>query len=161
VSNPFVAPPAEDMVGYTVPDASEDPFRPIGQTDPETGAYLNPKQPAKVECNGKCIALKTEEKAAGPCVVLTFVATEGAFAGREFELYVSYSPKARFKVVETYTAMNLPLDRPYPKAQAIGTHVVLCLQDEEYEGRWSAKLKKVKAHPKGAGFRGAAELPNF
>ena len=91
-------------------------------------------------------------------VVLTFVVTEGEFAGREFELYCSYSPRARFKLVETHAAMSLP-EGPYPKSAAIGVYVTANLQDEEYNGSWSAKLKGVAKHPKGAGFRGTSALP--
>lgn len=157
--NPFGSAPAEDLFNVPVPDAKDDPFRPIGEVHPETGEYLQPDKPAKLEVPGRCTALVNKQGPSGPMAVFSYVVTEGQYAGRDFDLYVSFSPKARFKVVETYKAHDLPLDRPYPKSQAVGSNVILCLRDEEYEGRWSAKLAAVKPHPKGAGYRGASALP--
>lgn len=156
---PFGTPP-EEVMDYRVPDESEDPYRPIGATDPATGEYLTPDKPARIDVPGKCIALVKKQGPSGPMGVFTLVCTEGPFAGREFELYCSFSRKARFKVVETYGALGLPLDRPFPFSTAVGVCCVLKLQDEEYEGRWSAKIKSVGAHAKGAGFRGSNALPS-
>jgi hypothetical protein len=153
VSDPFGAPP-EDMVNIPVPSESDDPYRPIGTTGAD-GKFA----PGKLKTIGRCIGLVQEQKAKGPCLKLTWVVTEGDFAGREFELFVSFSPAARFKVVETYNALGLPLDgTPYPKSQVVGAYATLNLEDEEYNGRWSAKLKGIEPHPKGVGYRGAAEL---
>lgn len=159
MSNPFGSAPAEDLFDLSVPDAKDDPFRPIGECDPVTGEYLQKDKPAKLEVNGRCTALTNKQGPSGPMAVFSFVVTEGVYAGRDFDLHVSFSPKARFKVVETYKAFDLPLDRPYPKSQAIGVNVILCLRDEEYQERWSAKLNAVKPHPKGAGYRGTNALP--
>lgn len=157
-ANPFGAPP-EDMIGgeYKVPDEKDDPYRPIGSYDAANKLIAGSSN--KATCIGKCTAVKPGTGPSGPMLVFSFVATEGEFAGRDFESYVSFSPKARFKVVETYNALGLPLDKPYPKSAAIGVYCVLNLQDEEYNERWSAKLKSVAKHPKGVGFRGAAALP--
>lgn len=157
MSDPF-GKPTEDMIDeakYRVPDQSEDPNRPIG-------TYENGKLVAgsKNKCStmGRCTALKEAEGPSGPMLVFSFVVTEGEFAGRDLDLYCSFSPKARFKVVETYGALGLPEKGPWPKSQPIGVYVVMNLQDEEYQGNWSAKLKGVAKHPKGAGYRGASEL---
>lgn len=154
IGTTFGAPPAEDTFNVPVPDIKDDPFRPIGQED-ENGKHI----PGKLEVPGRCVSLKQDQGPSGPMAVFGFVVTEGQFAGREFDLYCSFNPRARFKVVETYKALNLPLDRPYPKSAAVGVYVLLNLEDEEFNDQWSAKLKRVKAHPKGAGFRGAAALP--
>lgn len=154
-ANPFGAAP-EDTIDYRVPDESEDPFRPIGRYD-ENGKHIE-GTPQKAKAIGKCVALKPDQGPSGPMLVFGFVVTEGDFAGREFDLYCSFSPKARFKVVETYNGLGLPLDRPYPKSAAIGVYVTLNLQDEEYNGRWSAKLKGIEKHPKGVGYRGTSNL---
>lgn len=160
---PTGASPSDDVIdpsqGYQVPDEKDDPFRPIGSYDIlEDGSMkLIPGSNTKAEAPGKLCAIEKKQGPSGPMLVFSYVVTEGAFAGREFDLYVSFSNKARFKLVETYKAHGLPLEGPWPKAQAIGTYVILKLQDEEYQGRFSAKLKGVVAHPKGVGYRGTAQ----
>lgn len=151
------APGTDDVIDQKVPDQKDDPFRPIGNYNDETGAYID--GPQKAEVIGKVVALEKKDSSAGiPMVVFSTVVTEGEFAGREFDIYCSFSPKARFKIIETYKAIGLPIDAPYPKAAAIGVYVVLCLKDEEYNGRWSAKCNALKPHPKGVGYRGTAAL---
>lgn len=157
MSDPFgSAPASEESIDFKVPDAKDDPYRPIGTYDEETGKLI--EGPTKAEVPGKIVALAKKTGPSGPMVVFSTVVTEGEFAGREFDLYCSFSPKARFKIIETYKAVGLPIDQPYPKSAAIGVYVILCLEDEEYNGRWSAKLRSLKAHPKGVGYRGTAAL---
>lgn len=157
----FGAPPAEDMIdpaaGYQVPDEKDDPYRPIGTYDEDGKLVAGTSNKATVP--GRCTAIKDSTGPKGKMLVFSFVCTEGVYAGRDFDSYVSFSPAARFKVVETYTALGLPLTGPYPRKQAIGVNVLLNLQDEEYQGRWSAKIKSVVAHPKStkdAPYRGSA-----
>lgn len=168
MSNPdaaFGAPPenAENMIdpakGYEVPDAKDDPFRPVGEYDEDNKLVAGSKN--KIQVPGKCVAVKEDTGPAGKMLVFSFVCTEGDFAGREFDSYVSFSPKARFKVVETYTALCLPQTGPWPKSKAVGTHCLLNLQDELYQERWGAKIKSVQIHPKSTkevGYRGTAAL---
>ena len=166
-STPFGQPPAtadEDMIDpsqgeYRVPSADEDPYRPIGEYDPETGKHVA-GTPQKATTIGRVTALEKKNGPKGPMLVFSVVATEGQYAGRDFETYVSFSPSARFKVIETYNAIGLPHDGPYPKSAAVGVYVTINLQDEEYNGRWSAKIKSLAAHPKGVGYRGTAALPS-
>lgn len=152
-ANPFGSAPAEETFDMPVPSAEDDPFGPIGTYDENNNLV---EGVAKLDVPGKCVSWATHN---ATTVKAEFVCTEGKFAGRTFPTYVSFKPQARFKVVEVYKALGLPLDRPFPKAQPIGCFVILGLQDEEYEGRMSAKIGKVKVHPKGAGFRGTSNLP--
>lgn len=160
--SPFGSAPADEEMfgtgndGYTPPDEKDDPFRPIGTY---AEGKLVPGSVNKASCVGKCTAIEKKTGPSGPMLVFSYVATEGAFAGRDFDLYVSFSPKARFKLVETYESHGLPLDGPWGKSKAVGSYVILNLQDEEYEQKWSAKLKGIAKHPKGVGYRGAANLP--
>jgi hypothetical protein len=155
MSDPFGA-PTEEMIDLPIADETDDPFRPIGTYNEEGKLVVGSTN--KAQAIGKCVALEQKQGPSGPMIVFGFVATEGTFAGREFPLYCSFSPKARFKVVETYQGLGLPEKGPWPKSQPIGVYVTLNLQDEEYEGKFSAKLKGISKHPKGVGYRGTTEL---
>ena len=166
--NPFGTPP-EEFVDFVVPSESDDPSRPIGRYDEHGNPLTNPATgapfPNFCDVLGKVVALKRSVGPSGySLLTLSFVVTDGIsqeskrFAGREFDLYLSANPKARFKVVESYEALGLPLERPYTKSQAIGVYAILRLVDEEYEGRWSPKLRKISKPTQGAGYRGAASL---
>lgn len=168
--NPFGEAPADEEVfggtgEYTTPDEKDDPYRPIGvYIDPETGqegstGKLKDGSTNKATAIGKVVGVEKKKGPAGPMMVFSVVATEGQFAGRDFDLFVSFSNKARFKLVETYQAIGLPIDGPWGKSQAVGVYVTLNLQDEEYQNKWGAKIKSVAKHPKGVGYRGAANLP--
>lgn len=167
--NPFGnAPTDEEVFGgtgeYQTPEASDDPYGPVGTYVDENGAEgrvgkLKDGSTNKASAIGKVTAVEKKKGPSGPMMVFSLVGTEGRFAGRDFDLYVSYSPKARFKLVETHQAIGLPIDGPWTKSQALGVYVVLNLVDEEYQGQWGAKIKSVAKHPKGVGFRGAANLP--
>jgi len=159
VSNPFGAAPEDEVFNLKTPEAKDDPYGPIGAVDPETEVYLTPDKPARAECLGKCTSVKQDVGPSGPMLVFDFVATEGRFAGRDFTTYVSFSDKARFKVVETKQAFGTKINEFFTRNNCVGVYVILCLQDELFDGRWSAKLRGTKAHPKGAGFRGANLLP--
>ena len=113
----------------------------------------------KASTVGKVTGVEKKTGPAGPMMVFTVTVTEGKFSGRDFDLYVSFSPKARFKLVESYNALGLPLDGPWGKSKAVGVYVGVNLIDEEFNDQWSAKIKSIFKHPKGVGYRGAATLP--
>jgi hypothetical protein len=154
-NDPFGKPP-EETVNFEYPSDDDNPYRPIGKY--EDGKLVSGEGTDRCEAIGKIIAVTPKQGPSGPMAVFTVVVTEGPFAGREFDLYCSFSPKAKFKLDETHDAIGLPRG-PYPKSAAIGVYVVCKLQDEEYNDQWSAKLKGLKKHPKGAGYRGTANLP--
>lgn len=166
---PFGTPPADEEVfggtgEYTTPDPTDDPYGPIGVYINEEGqegssGKLKDGSTNKATSVGKITAVEKKKGPAGPMMVFSVVGTEGKFAGRDFDLYVSFSPKARFKLVETYNAIGLPIDGPWAKSKAVGVYVGINLIDEEYQDKWSAKIKSVFKHPKGVGYRGAANLP--
>ena len=161
MSDPFGKPPVEEDVipgTETYPEADpNDPYGSLG-TYNEEGVRTSPKGSDQGTCIGKVIAAAPHEGPSGPCVKLTVCGTEGRFNGRDFDLYISFSQKAKFKLDETYAAIGLPKG-PFVKSRAIGVFVTLKLKDEQYNGQWSAKCSGLLCHPKGAGFRGSSNLP--
>lgn len=168
--SPFGNAPADEEVfggtgEYTTPDAADDPYGPIGVYVNAEGVEgrsgkLKEGSTNKETTIGKITDVTKDKGPAGPMMVFDVVVTEGKFAGRDFKVYASFSPKARFKLVETYQAIGLPVDGPWGKSKAVGTYVGVNLIDEEYQDQWSAKIKSLFKHPKGVGYRGAANLPS-
>lgn len=168
--SPFGSAPADEEVfggtgAYTTPDAADDPYGPIGVYIDDEGVEgrsgkLKEGSTNKETTNGKITGVEKGTGPSGAMMIFDVVVTEGRLSGRDFKLYVSYSPKARFKLVETYNAIGLPIDGPWGKSKALGVYVGINLIDEEYQNQWSAKIKSIFKHAKGVGYRGAANLPS-
>lgn len=156
----FGAPPQEEEEGFVVPDESDDPYRPIGRYD-DNNELISGKGSDRRDVPGKCIAAIKKQGPKGPMIVATFVATETDFAGREFDVYLSFSPAARGILVSNLQALGQPTNAPVVASRLVGIYVILGLQDELYNDRWSAKAKVLKKHPKGAGYRGTSDLASI
>ena len=71
----------------------------------------------------------------------------------------------RLAALRSYGILDTPLEQDFDDVVRIAAYVcnapisVINLIDEEYQDKWSAKIKSVFKHPKGVGYRGAANLP--
>ena len=152
-SDPYGQPPSDELVDLAFPEDSEDSGA-IGKKN-EDGVFI----PGKLITEGRCIGVDQRvSKSGNNMTVFTFVGTGKKFAGTEFDLYCVYLSNAKFKLIETHQALNIP-EGPFKKPLAIGVYVTMDLEDEEYNGKWRAKLKGVRAHDNGAGYRGKVATP--
>lgn len=77
-------------------------------------------------------------------------------AGRNFSVYCALTTAALWKLDQTLNAIGIASVNgraKFKKSQVVGVYCVLEIAHDEYEGRKTAKISDVFAHPSGAGYR--------
>lgn len=155
MTDPFGSPAECADFSFPIPEEdANDPHGPIGTL--VDGVF----QPGKLSVPAKVTGWKkTTSKSGNSMVVCSVRILEGRYVGMTFDLYLVFIASARFRVVEAYKALGLPLDATVT-ASPIGNHCIVKLEDELYNDRWSPKPRSLLPPAQGAGYRGNAELPS-
>lgn len=107
-----------------------------------------------------------QSKAGNPMFTWVFALIGDKFPGREFKNFTALTPAAMFKVAETLQALDVGAAGKvvnFKKADVLNKQVMLQIEDDEYNGEKSSRIKKVKRHPDGPkvvkGAAGGGEPP--